>query len=161
MFSHPFQTKHDVEAHRVTSGATVGRMFFRMAWIQFLRIPEVMADSVNAPSLLWEEDKDTSEESIDQMHDSWTKRDHFCSFLILLFSSTSSATEYTVNPMSFYNFHKTFPVMITGQLWFKKKERKKYSKVIHYFINSSQTNKIFWVKSSALNILDPIKYIKM
>lgn len=66
MFSHPFQTKHDVEAHRVTSGATVGRMFFRMAWIQFLRIPEVMADSVNAPSLLWEEDKDVNEE-IDQI----------------------------------------------------------------------------------------------
>lgn len=68
-FFHTFKTKHDVEveAHRVTSGATVGRMFFRMAWIQFLRIPEVMADSVNAPSLLWEEDKDTNDESIDQM----------------------------------------------------------------------------------------------
>lgn len=111
-FFHTFQTKHDVKAHRVTSGATVGRMFFRMAWIQFLRIPEVMADSVNAPSLLWEEDKDT--ESIDLMHDSWTKRDfwHCCSI------STTSATEYIVNPMSFYNFYKTFTVMITEWLLF-------------------------------------------
>ncbi len=65
MFS-PFHTKHDAEAHRVTSGATVGRMFFRTAWIQFRRMPEVIADSVNAPSLLWEEDEDMSDESNDQ-----------------------------------------------------------------------------------------------
>ena len=40
-------------SYRVTSGAATGRIFFRMAWIQFLLMPDVMADSVHAPSLLW------------------------------------------------------------------------------------------------------------
>lgn len=57
-------TTFNVETHRVTSGAMVGRMFFKMAWIQLRRIPEVIADIVNAPSLLWEEDKQKYKTSV-------------------------------------------------------------------------------------------------
>lgn len=37
-------------ADLATSGAVEGLTFFMMAWIQFLRIPAVMADRVCTPS---------------------------------------------------------------------------------------------------------------
>lgn len=44
-------------AHLVTSGAEVGWTCFTMVWIQFRRMPDVMADRVKAPSLVCTKDE--------------------------------------------------------------------------------------------------------
>lgn len=40
-------------SYLVTSGADVGSTCFIMVWIQFRRMPDVMADRVNSPSLVY------------------------------------------------------------------------------------------------------------
>lgn len=44
-------------SYLVTSGAEVGWTCFMMVWIQFRRIPDVMAESVNSPSLVYTKDE--------------------------------------------------------------------------------------------------------
>lgn len=41
----------------VTSGAEVGWTCFMMVWIQFRRIPDVIAERVNSPSFVYTKDK--------------------------------------------------------------------------------------------------------
>lgn len=44
-------------SHLVTSGAEVGCTCFMMVWIQFRRIPDVIAERVNSPSFVYTKDK--------------------------------------------------------------------------------------------------------
>lgn len=44
----------------VTSGAEVGWTCFMMVWIQFRRIPDVIAERVNSPSFVYTKDKAVS-----------------------------------------------------------------------------------------------------
>lgn len=44
-------------SYLVTSGAEVGWTCFMMVWIQFRRIPDVIAERVNSPSFVYTEDK--------------------------------------------------------------------------------------------------------
>lgn len=44
-------------SYLVTSGAEVGWTCFMMVWIQFRRIPDVMAERVNSPSFVYTKDK--------------------------------------------------------------------------------------------------------
>lgn len=46
-----------LELYLVTSGAEVGWTCFMMVWIQFRRIPDVMAERVNSPSFVYKRDK--------------------------------------------------------------------------------------------------------
>lgn len=41
------------ESYLVTSGADAGSTCFIIVWIQFRRMPDVMADRVNSPSLVY------------------------------------------------------------------------------------------------------------
>ena len=44
-------------SYLVTSGAEVGWTCFMMVWIQFRRIPDVIAESVNSPSFVYTKDE--------------------------------------------------------------------------------------------------------